>query len=178
MTWYGPQYLGLVFLFNSFSMAELQIRTKSLGEWDPLIRRVSNQFSNCHLDLIRVCVSISIALAMSLGWRSNCRMHSASNVDVLSFRLNPSTRNVDSVTVFPFFRPSLVTFTTLTFPSTAQPVHLFLSRLYSFALFFTATRIASLFLSHHSNVFFPSSYAVPLGLCTFSRSINISSLLV
>ena len=96
MTLYGPKYLGLVFLFNSFSMVELRIRTKSPGEWGPLIRRVSNRFSNCCLDLIRAWVSISIALAMSSGWRSNCGMHSASRVDVLRFRLNPSTRNVDS----------------------------------------------------------------------------------
>ena len=56
---------------------------------------------------------------------------------------------------FSFFHTSLVTFTTLTFPSTAQPVHLFLSYLYSFALLFAVTRIASLFLFHHSYVSFP-----------------------
>ena len=79
---------------------------------------------------------------------------------------------------FSFFLTSYVTLTTLTFPSTAQLVHLFLSHLYNFALLFTAMRIASLFLFHHSYVFFPSSYAVPLGLCAFSCSINILSVLM
>ena len=79
---------------------------------------------------------------------------------------------------FSFFPTSLVTLTTSTFPSTAQPVHLFLSHLYSFALLSTATRIASLFLFHHSYVFFPSLYVVPLGLCAFSCSINTSSVLM
>ena len=79
---------------------------------------------------------------------------------------------------FSFSPTSLVTFTTLMFPSTAQPVHLFPSHLYSFALLSTATRIASLFLFHLSCVFFPSSYAVPLGLCTFPCSINTSSVLM
>ena len=73
---------------------------------------------------------------------------------------------------------SPVILTMLTFPSTAQPVHLFLSYLYSFALLSTATRIASLFLFHHSYAFFPSSYTVPLGLCAFSCSINTSSILM
>ena len=63
-------------------------------------------------------------------------------------------------------------------PSTAQPVHLFLSHLYSFALLFTVMCIASPFLFHHSYVFFPSSYAVPLGLCAFSCSINTSLVLM
>ena len=85
---------------------------------------------------------------------------------------------MDTVTVFLHFYSSLVTLTMLTFLSTAQPVYLFLSQLYSFALLSTATRIASLFLFHHSYVFFPSLYAVPLGLCAFSCSINISSVLV
>ena len=70
------------------------------------------------------------------------------------------------------------TFTTLTIPSTVQPVHLFLSYLYSFALLFVAARIASPLLFHHSYVFFPSSYAVPLGLCAFSCSINTASVLM
>ena len=72
----------------------------------------------------------------------------------------------------------LVTLTTFTFPSTVQPVHLFLSHLYSFALLFAATRIASLFLFHQSYVFFPFSYAVPLGLCAISCSINTAPVLM
>ena len=83
-----------------------------------------------------------------------------------------------NVTVFLPSYTSLVTLAMLTFPSTAQPVHLFLSPLYSFALLSTATRIASLFLFHPSYVLFPSSYAVPLGLCASSCSINISSVLM
>ena len=79
---------------------------------------------------------------------------------------------------FSYFLTSLVTLTTLTFSSTVQPVHLFLSHLYSFALLSAATRIASLFLFHYSYVFLPSLYAVPLGLCAFSCSINTSSVLM
>ena len=50
--------------------------------------------------------------------------------------------------------------------------------LYSFALLVAATRIASSFLFHHSYAFFPSWYALPLGLCAFFCSINTSSALM
>ena len=50
--------------------------------------------------------------------------------------------------------------------------------LYSFALLIAAMRIASPLLFHHSYAFFPSSYALPLGLCAFPCSINTSSVLM
>ena len=76
---------------------------------------------------------------------------------------------------FSSFLLTLVTLTTLTFPSTVQPVHLFFYSLYSFALLAAATRIASPFPFHHCYAFLPSWYAVPLGLCASFCSINTAS---
>ena len=73
---------------------------------------------------------------------------------------------------FSFFLLTLVTFTTLTFPSTAQPVHLCLLFVVQLRTARRSTRIASPFLFHHCYAFLPSWYAVPLGLCASSCSIN------
>ena len=81
----------------------------------------------------------------------------------------------DYVTVFLHFLLSLWHLLRLRFLVPFNRYTFSIYSLYSFALLVAATRIASPFLFHHSYALLPFSYALPLGLCTFSSSINTAS---